>query len=198
MVYNFSFLCTLCQTIRSSVNRDSDSGSGAKLATSDENEELSDSVKLSIDASTTSQQLCVARDPSTTRPASRRRGLSSRKPYDQFGLKLFNAENRGCQDSGECQVDVVAVHGLGGHRESTWTYSEGTKQSSETDPLWLRDFLPQELPGSRIFTYGYDSKVLESRSVSTINDFARKLLKNLQNYREHHEVRTLLVLVGMK
>lgn len=35
-------------------------------------------------------------------------------------------------------VDIVAVHGLGGHFEETWT-------DSDSKQLWLRDFLPSQL-----------------------------------------------------
>ena len=35
-------------------------------------------------------------------------------------------------------IDIVAVHGLGGHFEGTWTDSDSNK-------LWLRDFLPSQL-----------------------------------------------------
>ena len=52
-------------------------------------------------------------------------------------------------------VDIVAVHGLGGHFEETWTHSD-SKQ------LWLRDFLPSQLndvgmsyslPASYLYTH---------------------------------------------
>lgn len=192
MAHFLSFLCNLCQPKPSSVNCDSNFGSGARLATSHENEEVSDSVKPSLDASSSSQQLCVARVSSKTRPASSARGLSSDKPEDPIGLKLFNAKNSNCEDSGDYQVDVIAVHGLDGHRESTWACSEGAKQGSQPDPLWLRDFLPQDLPGSRIFTYGYNSQVLASRSVSWINDYALKLLNDLHTLTKQYKVGELL------
>ncbi|KAF8498905.1 P-loop containing nucleoside triphosphate hydrolase protein [Hysterangium stoloniferum] len=44
-------------------------------------------------------------------------------------------------------VDIVAIHGLDGHREGSWTTDNGI--------LWLRDLLPQRLPHARIATYGY-------------------------------------------
>ena len=44
---------------------------------------------------------------------------------------------------------IVAIHGLNGHREGTWTADNGT--------LWLRDLLPLDLPTARILTYGYDA-----------------------------------------
>ncbi|KAF8515783.1 P-loop containing nucleoside triphosphate hydrolase protein, partial [Hysterangium stoloniferum] len=46
-------------------------------------------------------------------------------------------------------LSVVAIHGLDGHRERTWT--------AENDTLWLRDLLPHKLPHARIIVYGYDA-----------------------------------------
>ncbi|KAF8517759.1 hypothetical protein BU17DRAFT_91618 [Hysterangium stoloniferum] len=46
-------------------------------------------------------------------------------------------------------IDIVAIHGLDGHREGSWTAENGI--------LWLKDLLPQRLPNARIVTYGYDA-----------------------------------------
>ncbi|KAF8530136.1 hypothetical protein BU17DRAFT_78714 [Hysterangium stoloniferum] len=46
-------------------------------------------------------------------------------------------------------IDIVAIHGLDGHREGSWTAENGI--------LWLKDLLPQQLPNVRIVTYGYDA-----------------------------------------
>ena len=54
-------------------------------------------------------------------------------------------------DPGECAtLDIVAVHGLTGNVLGTWTHS-GTQK------LWLRDFLPDDIKGARILTFGYDT-----------------------------------------
>lgn len=45
-------------------------------------------------------------------------------------------------------VDIVAIHGLNGHREKTWTASN--------EVHWLRDLLPEDVPQARIFSWGYD------------------------------------------
>lgn len=45
------------------------------------------------------------------------------------------------------------LHGLRGHREDTW---------KKNDVLWPRDLLPVELPASRIFLFGYDSRIYKS------------------------------------
>ncbi|KAM3549110.1 hypothetical protein ARSEF4850_009032, partial [Beauveria asiatica] len=46
-------------------------------------------------------------------------------------------------------VDIIALHGLNGHREKTWTARNGVH--------WLRDLLPEDLPQARILCWGYDA-----------------------------------------
>ncbi|CCA66627.1 related to tetratricopeptide repeat domain protein-Neosartorya fischeri [Serendipita indica DSM 11827] len=73
-------------------------------------------------------------------------------------------------------VDIVAIHGLQGHRESTWTTEKGV--------CWLRDFLPFDLPNARVLTYGYDADTRSRECVSTqtmrrhAETFAQALLRN--------------------
>ncbi|KAA8896139.1 hypothetical protein FN846DRAFT_893538 [Sphaerosporella brunnea] len=69
---------------------------------------------------------------------------------------------------------LVAVHGLNGHAFQTWTAG---------DRMWLRDFLPEQLPKARIMTYGYNSNVWDSSSTTTIPEFAQGLLGALVNKR---------------
>ena len=51
---------------------------------------------------------------------------------------------------------VVAVHGLQGDAYKTWEHDNRS--------LWLRDFLPADIPNARIMTFGYDSTVAFSKS----------------------------------
>jgi hypothetical protein len=58
--------------------------------------------------------------------------------------------------------------------------------------MWLRDFLPQNLPDVRILTYGYDSTLKNSTSRASINDFARHLLEHVNKARSDEKVYTLI------
>ena len=64
---------------------------------------------------------------------------------------------------------VVAIHGLNGHRERTWTAANGK--------LWLRDLLPQRLPRA----WGYDSNTHSSSLISAqyLHDHADTLVSDL-------------------
>lgn len=82
-------------------------------------------------------------------------------------------------------VDIIAIHGLNGDPYKTWT-------DSETPCFWLGDLLPDEIPGARIFTYGYDSHLLCSKSRARISDFAETLLAHLESRRVANEKRPMI------
>jgi hypothetical protein len=78
------------------------------------------------------------------------------------------------------RVDIIAVHGLNGHYERTW-------MSKSNNVLWLRDLLPKEMPGSRIYSFDYDSRIFTD-NVMDLDDYALKLLTGIQGVRYSEEV----------
>ena len=80
---------------------------------------------------------------------------------------------------------IVAIHGLNGHREKTWTF-EGRGKTS--DVLWLRDLLPSIIPNTRIWTWGYDSRTRskshgEQLTIKSLYDHGRELVFDLDGER---------------
>ena len=56
------------------------------------------------------------------------------------------------------------------HAEATWTAG---------DKLWLKDFLPRQLPNARIFLFGYNSNVAFETSIAGVREQATNLLNRL-------------------
>lgn len=49
--------------------------------------------------------------------------------------------------------------------------------------MWLRDFLPKEIPKARILSYGYDTKLPGSQSTASMLELSRKLLESVKTVR---------------
>jgi hypothetical protein len=96
-----------------------------------------------------------------------------------YGLFLLNENEPADSSKGLKGVDIVAIHGLNGDAYTTWQHENGT--------LWLRDMLPSDLPGSRVFTYGYPSELFWSNSVATLQDYSRNLLGSLKAISEGNQ-----------
>lgn len=81
-------------------------------------------------------------------------------------------------------LDICAIHGLGGHGFNTWFADER---------MWLRDLLPMEegLQHSRIMTYGYNSNPVDRQATSGIRQWAIELLHQLNSMRQSREVSSL-------
>jgi hypothetical protein len=76
-------------------------------------------------------------------------------------------------------IDIVAVHGLNGHFKKTW--SSSTNGQGEVN--WLQDFLPDQITNARIMSFGYNSVLQFSKSVSDVYNFAEQLLECLTSRR---------------
>ncbi|TEY36167.1 hypothetical protein BOTCAL_0563g00030 [Botryotinia calthae] len=80
----------------------------------------------------------------------------------------------------EINCSIIAVVGLGTHAFGTFR-----SKTSGSHEMWLRDFLPQDIPNSRILLYGYDSIVSEGQSIETIEDIANTFLSRLSLRRQN-------------
>lgn len=86
-------------------------------------------------------------------------------------------------------VDIVAVHGLNpknkpNHAEMTWTHTN--------NKLWLRDFLPLQLPRARIQLFSYNSNVGIQSSSAGVREQVENLLRNLLLERENQNARPII------
>ncbi|KAL1622376.1 hypothetical protein SLS54_004940 [Diplodia seriata] len=78
-------------------------------------------------------------------------------------------------DDSKCTVEyaglnpyfLFALSGLGSH-------AFGSFKKRNEPYMWLRDSLSRDLPHLRIFTFGYESRLVESQSFQNINDLAIK------------------------
>ena len=77
-------------------------------------------------------------------------------------------------DPSDATIDIVAVHGLKGDPYKSW---------SEGETLWLRDFLPKDVPTARVMTFGYDARIEGGSSENSIRTTAEKLLNRLSSKR---------------
>jgi hypothetical protein len=115
---------------------------------------------------------------------SRTTPSTTAQPTEQkWGLFLLNPKahpNDSHQIENTYPIDIVAVHGITGSAFSSWT--------SKNETFWLRDFLPNEFPGARIFSYGYPADVFFSKERGDIGTFARTLLQKLCRERDGIEV----------
>ncbi|KAL2193432.1 hypothetical protein P885DRAFT_45295 [Corynascus similis CBS 632.67] len=80
----------------------------------------------------------------------------------------------------DAKHDIVFVHGLFGNRINTWTADKG--------PLWPQTLLGQDIPGARIFTFGYDADVTklnlnEELTEGTMESHAADLCQRLSGFR---------------
>ncbi|SLM38551.1 P-loop containing nucleoside triphosphate hydrolase [Lasallia pustulata] len=85
-------------------------------------------------------------------------------------------------------VDIIAVHGLNPtntefHAEATWTVE---------DTLWLRDFLPPQLPSARVLLFGYNANVAFETSIAGVGEQAINLLNRIASKREEAEERPIV------
>ncbi|KAL7905856.1 WD40 repeat-containing protein [Trichoderma velutinum] len=80
-------------------------------------------------------------------------------------------------------LDIIFVHGLGGHSQKTWT--------KDQDPLlfWPKSWLPLEpdVGSARIITFGYNAKWRGEAGISNISDFAKELLYEIRFAKDSSE-----------
>ncbi|TQN67863.1 Protein SERAC1, partial [Colletotrichum shisoi] len=90
-----------------------------------------------------------------------------------YGLKK-------CHDAEDAVADIVFVHGLTGNRETTWT-------DKSTGVFWPAHLLKDEVPRTRIVTFGYDADVVHfwaAASQNRVRNHAINLINAASQLRE--------------
>lgn len=76
---------------------------------------------------------------------------------------------------------MIAVPGLASHAIGSWKSPGG-------NDLWLRDWLPSDVPKLRVLLYGYDTKLADSNAKASMEDLGARFLESLTVFRTDSEV----------
>lgn len=134
-------------------------------------------------------QKTVIVPPSDTQQTTRAPPQSiAHDPTEKQGLRLIHMPIPASDDDDDRvgnSLDIVAVHGITGNAYDTWIHGNGT--------FWLQDLIPKDLPGVRVFSYGYPADVFCTFATGTIDTFARSLLESLKRERRSKDVCPLFI-----
>ncbi|KFY74393.1 hypothetical protein V499_05575 [Pseudogymnoascus sp. VKM F-103] len=135
---------------------------------------------------------CVASGSVDSGSAADKNGFGLHILYDSTKANEQPLPSHLSPDTDICyeEVDIIAIHGLGGRPFDTWTHPK-------TKNMWLRDLLPLTMTNSRIMTYGYDAGVYKNKGTLRILDNAENLLFSILNTRKTDQNRSRgIVFVG--
>ncbi|KAI1747448.1 hypothetical protein F4782DRAFT_521079 [Xylaria castorea] len=132
-----------------------------KEPTSDFGKEVSRSSESDITLRPSSELLSV---PSAVNSVSHSRSPSP--STSEFGLHIIHQPEHAV-------LDIIFVHGLGGHSRKTWS------KDHDSSFFWPGLWLPSEtdIGSARISTFGYNADWRSAtKSISNVTDFAKELL----------------------
>ncbi|KAL7931669.1 hypothetical protein V8C35DRAFT_323523 [Trichoderma chlorosporum] len=73
------------------------------------------------------------------------------------------------------QSDCIVISGLASHPMGSWQ-----PRGSDKSFMWIRDSLPKLVPEVRFILYGYDTKLVGSKSFQNVADLANNLINELK------------------
>ncbi|KAK9473951.1 uncharacterized protein V1510DRAFT_311325 [Dipodascopsis tothii] len=95
-------------------------------------------------------------------------------------------------DSSRIIADIIAIHGLTGHGEKTWT----TNGKNGSSAMWLRDFLPDEAErhgiSVRVMVYNYNANAWLGKNTNHLADRAVGMERQIYSSRLECMSRPLL------
>lgn len=86
-------------------------------------------------------------------------------------------------------LSIIAITGLAGHALGSW-------KAPGSYAVWLRDFLPKDIPDCRILTYGYYAAVQSGDSKNTIQDYGKQFLEAVHTVRECEVCTRVIILTS--
>lgn len=89
----------------------------------------------------------------------------------------------------EHKVDVLAISGLGSH-------AYGSYVNRQDGHMWLSDSLVEDFPFARVMTYGYDTKLQDSKSFEDLEGLASSFQTALSRLSERSKDTKPLLLIG--
>jgi hypothetical protein len=95
---------------------------------------------------------------------------------------------------------IIAVHGLGSNPDTTWQSRTTVPLEGSSDqeiyPIWLRDFLPQDLQKDgfrvRVMAFNHNTRWKTNALNKSLEDYGQDLLRELAEKRRSVEVGDLL------
>ena len=75
---------------------------------------------------------------------------------------------------GDIEADIIALTGLAGHAFGSWAASPH---------MWLRDYLPNDLPKARVLLYGYKITLAGSQSKNILTDLTSNFVAKFHTMR---------------
>ncbi|CAG9999233.1 unnamed protein product [Clonostachys byssicola] len=94
------------------------------------------------------------------------------------------------EDPSRVDIDIIVIPGLGCNAIGSW-------RNSKTNKIWIRDFLPQDLPNIRVLLYGYDTTLPGSHSKQSIADLGNSLMETVTAFRSKTQtLRRPIIFIG--
>lgn len=84
--------------------------------------------------------------------------------------RLFRALN------GYSYYSVIVLPSLGSYPIGSWN-------SPRSNDVWLRDYLPEDVPNIRVLLYGYDTSSLNNESKASVEGLGRRFLESFKAFR---------------
>ena len=98
--------------------------------------------------------------------------VASKKGTTSMGLLEMAGSMEHPKDYVDAEMDIIAVHGLGGSPVRSWT-------SSYPQTMWLRDMLQVDVSTARVMSYGYRTEDILRRNKFDLDRLAKDLVDSI-------------------